>query len=123
MRYEDQLRQLASAVGPLRRTAAAIAARVLDTRAYERLGYARLADYARERPGVSARQLQELARVHRALPGLPAVERALVRNALPWSKVRLVAGVATAEDEAAWLERARLAVGPLPSLGDGADID
>jgi hypothetical protein len=47
-------------------------------RAYERLCYARLADYARERPGVSARQLQELARVHHALAGLPALEHALV---------------------------------------------
>lgn len=104
---EERLARLAAALGPLRRVLAALAARLLATRAYERLCYARLADYARERPGISARQLQELARVHRALAGLPALERALVGNALPWSKVRLVARVATIDDEASWISRAR----------------
>jgi hypothetical protein len=104
---EERLARLAAAVGPLRRVLAAIAARLVATRAYERLCYARLGDYARERPGVSARQLQELARVHHALVGLPALERALAANALPWSKVRLVARVATREDEDAWIARAR----------------
>jgi hypothetical protein len=103
---EQRLARLAAAVGPLRRVLAAIAARLVATRAYERLCYARLADYARERPGVSARQLQELARVHRALAGLPALEQALVANVLPWSKVRLVARVATSDDEHAWIARA-----------------
>ena len=106
-RAEDELRRLAAAVGPLRRVLAAIAERLIATRAFERLCYARLGDYARERPGVSARQLQELARVHRALAELPALERALVENDLPWSKVRLVARVATPADEAAWITRAR----------------
>ena len=75
---EDRLARLASAVGPLRRVLAAVSAQLLATRAYERLCYARLGDYARERAGLSARQLQDLARVHRALAGLPALERALV---------------------------------------------
>jgi hypothetical protein len=104
---EERLARLAAAVGPLRRVLAAVAARLVEMRACERLCYARLADYARERPGVSARQLQELARVHCALAGLPALEHALVANALPWSKVRLVARVATPEDEEAWIARAR----------------
>jgi len=104
---EERLARLAAAVGPLRRVLAAIAARLVATRAYERLCYARLGDYAREQPGISARQLQELARVHAALERLPALEHALVANALPWSKVRAVARVATAEDEHAWVARAR----------------
>jgi hypothetical protein len=104
---EERLAGLAAAVGPLRRALAAIAERLIATRAHERLGYARLGDYARERAGLSARQLQELARVHRALAGLPALERALVANQLPWSKVRLIARVATAADEDAWIARAR----------------
>lgn len=104
---EERLARLAAALGPLRRVLAALAARLLATRAYERLCYARLADYARERPGVSARQIQELARVHGALAGLPALEHALVVNVLPWSKVRLVARVATWEDEHHWIARAR----------------
>lgn len=105
---EVRLARLAGAFGPLRRVLAAIAERLITTKAHERLGYARLGDYARERPGLSARQLQELARVHRALAGLPALERALLANELPWSKVRLVARVATEEDEDAWLARARV---------------
>jgi hypothetical protein len=104
---EERLAGIAAAVGSLRRVLAAIAARLVATRAYERLCYARLADYARERPGISARQIQELARVHSALAGLPALERALVANVLPWSKVRLVARVATGDDEHAWIARAR----------------
>jgi hypothetical protein len=104
---EDRLAQLAASVGPLRRVLAAIAARLVATKAWERLCYARLSDYARERPGCSARQLQELARVHRALAELPALERALLANELPWSKVRLVARVATPDDLEVWLERAR----------------
>ena len=104
---EDQLARLAGAVGPLRRVLAAIAERMIATKAHERLCYARLGDYARERPGLSARQLQELARVHRALAGLPALERALLANQLPWSKVRLLARVATEQDEHAWIARAR----------------
>jgi hypothetical protein len=104
---EDRLARLAGAVGPLRRVLAAIAERLVATEAYARLGYARPGDYARERAGLSARQLQELARVDRALAGLPALERALVANELPWSKVRLLARVAKAQDEGAWIARAR----------------
>jgi hypothetical protein len=106
-RIEDRLARLAGAVGPLRRVLAAIAERLLASEAWARLGYARAGDYARERAGLSVRQLQELARVHRGLAELPGLERALVGNELPWSKVRLVARVATAQDEAAWIARAR----------------
>jgi hypothetical protein len=104
---EERLARLAGALGPLRRVLAAVAERLVATRAYERLCYARLGDYARERAGVSARQLQELARVHRALVALPALERALVANELPWSKVRLLARVARAPAVDAWIARAR----------------
>ncbi|MCZ7618454.1 MAG: HNH endonuclease [Myxococcota bacterium] len=105
---ESELAQLTAASGPLRRTLAAICARLLETRAYERLCYARLRDYARERAGLSARQLQDLAHAHRAFATLPGLERALVANELPWSKVRLLTRVATPDDEERWIERARL---------------
>ncbi len=104
---ERRLAELAAAVGPLRRVLAAIVARLIESGAPARLCYARLGDYARERAGLSGRQLQDLARVHRALLGLPALDQALLANALPWSKVRLVARVATAEDERAWIARAQ----------------
>ena len=111
---ESELHQLTAASGPLRRTLAAIRARLLDTQAIERLCYARLRDYARERVGLSARQLQDLAHAHRAFATLPGLERALVANELPWSKVRLLTRVATPEDEEAWIDRARrLSIRPL----------
>ena len=106
---EEQLERLAGAVGPLRRVLAAIAERLTTTRAWERLCYARVGDYARERAGLSGRQLQELARVHRVLAELPALERALLANELPWSKVRVIARVASREDGDLdeWIARAR----------------
>ncbi len=104
---ETVLARLTAANGPLRRTLAAICARLLDTQAIERLCYARLRDYARERVGLSARQLQDLAHAHRAFATLPGLERALVANELPWSKVRLLVRVATPADEEAWIDRAR----------------
>jgi len=107
-RPESELAELTAAGGPLRRTLAAICARLLDTQAIERLCYARLRDYARERAGVSARKIQDLAHAHRAFAMLPLLERALVANELPWSKVRLLTRVATPESEAGWIERARL---------------
>ena len=105
---EARLARLAAAVGPLRRVLAAIVARLIETSAHERLCFARLSDYARERPGVSVRQLQELARVHRGLATLPGLEAALLANLVPWSKVRLLVGVATPADEVSWIARARL---------------
>jgi len=106
-RWLTELARLAAAVGPLRRVMAAVAARRLGARGHEPLCFARVGDYARERPGVSRRQIQELARVHRALAELPLLEAALLANLLPWSKVRLIASVATPTDELAWIARGR----------------
>lgn len=93
--------------GPLRRVLAALCERFVAARSWEPLGFARLGDWARERVGLSARQVQDLARTGAALEGLPLTESALVAGALSWSKVRLVARVATSADEAAWVARAR----------------
>jgi len=106
-RVEDRLRELAGGGGFLRRAFAALAGRLVATRAYERLGYARLGDYARERLGVSARTLQDLARVDSQLGELPRLEAALGSGGLAWSRVRLVARVATPDDERGWIARAR----------------
>jgi hypothetical protein len=118
---EVRLAALARSGGPLRRVLSALAARLVDgpgpkrrgsgersaEKGWERLGYARLADYARERLGVSARALQELARVGRRLGALPRLEAALVAGELPWSKVRLLARFVVPEDELAWIVWAR----------------
>ena len=104
---EDVLAVLAAAVGPLRWALASIAERFIDTQAHHALCFARLSDYARECPGLSARQLQELARVKRACSELPPLEAALLSNELPWSKGRAIARVATLGDVRDWIAQAR----------------
>jgi hypothetical protein len=104
---DSRLAALARGQAPLRRVLARIAGRLVATRAWERLGFARLEDYARERVGLSARQLYDLAHVDAALSGLPRVEVAFVGGALPWSKARLLCRVAEAGDEARWVALAR----------------
>ncbi len=98
---------MARARGPLRRALAAIAERFVDGRGWEALGYARLRDYAAERPGVSTRSLYDLARVGGRLRDLPKVERALASGRLTWTKTRLLARVAKPEDEERWVGYAR----------------
>mgnify|MGYP005839388019 CR=1 FL=1 len=104
---ETRLARLTAARGPLRRTLARLTGRLVETQAIERLGFARLGDYARERLGLSARKLQELARIDRALADLPSLEASLCWNVLPWCKVRLIARIATPETVDGWIERAR----------------
>jgi len=63
--------------------------------------------YARERLGLSGRELQDLARVVERLEALPAVARAFGEGALSWSRLRLLVIAATPETEAIWLARAQ----------------
>jgi hypothetical protein len=104
---DARLRELSRAQAPLRRALLALAGRLVAIRGWERLGFARLRDYAVERLGLSARSLQDFAYVDRALGELPRLERAFVSGDLSWSKLRLLARVATGKDEGRWLERAR----------------
>src|SRR4029450_6454290 len=70
---EDRLAELARAGARLRRALAALAGRLVATRAWDRLGYVRLRDYARERLGLSARPRPGLR--HRGCAGLPPPPR------------------------------------------------
>ena len=97
--------------GATRRVLCGLAGRLAAVRGWERLGYARLGDYATERLGVAPRSLQDWARFDGALRELPGLEAALVSGALGWTKVRLLARVARPADEQAWLSLAhRLSV-------------
>jgi hypothetical protein len=104
---DARLVALARSHAPLRRVLAAIAGRLVSIRAWERLGFARLRDYAVERAGLSARQVQDLARMDAAFAELPRCEAAFLAGSLSWTKARLIARVATREDEAHWLAAAR----------------
>jgi hypothetical protein len=103
---------------PLRRALARIAGEGVRRRAWEPLGFVRPADYARERPGLSPRELCDLAHVDGALGQLPALDEALTTGRLGWTKVRLLCRVATPEDEARWIE----AAGRLPAAALAREV-
>jgi hypothetical protein len=86
---------------------AALAGRFQALRGGERIGYARAGDHGRERLGLSARELADLARVDTALRTLPRLEAALVSGELPWTKVRLVARAARPDEGERWIAFAR----------------
>jgi hypothetical protein len=104
---EARLAELARSGAPLRRVLAALAGRLVATSAWDRLGYVRLRDYARERLGLSARQVQDLAHVDRELQRLPRIEAAFVAGRVTWTKARLLCRVAAPENEGPWLEVAQ----------------
>jgi hypothetical protein len=103
---DAQLMACVRSAAPLRRALARVAGALVRRRAFEPLGFVRLGDYARERAGLSARELQELAWVDERLARLPKLDEALTLGRLGWSKARLLCRVATPEDEGRWLEAA-----------------
>jgi len=105
--YSDApLAALAAADARLRRALARIAGFVVARRAWEPLGYVRVGDYARERAGMSGRELLDLAAVDARLAELPRIEAAFVAGAITWTKARLLCRVATPDDEGEWLAAA-----------------
>jgi len=104
---EARIAEIGHSRGPLRYALAAVASRLVETRGWERLGFARLSDYAREQAGLSARQVHDLARTSERLHELPGVKLALCEGTLSWTAARLVARAATAADEVFWIARAR----------------
>ena len=93
--------------GPLRAVLAQIACRLVVLRAWERIGYRCLSDYAAERLGLSARWVRSLALVGEGFRKFPALEQALASGVLGWTKVRLLASLPTDEDAAEWIARAQ----------------
>ncbi len=104
---DRRLHALCRGRGPLRAVLARIAWRLVVVRAWERIGYARLSDYAIERLGLSARWVQGLAQVGEGFRVFPGLEEALVSGTLGWTKVRLLASLPPGEEQAGWLARAR----------------
>jgi hypothetical protein len=84
-----------------------LAAVFLRQQAYHRLGFGRVGDYARERLGLSARELQTAARVVTALATLPRLAAAFEAGVLSWTQLRTLVAVATPATESHWLDLAR----------------
>jgi hypothetical protein len=103
---DRRLAALCREQGPLRAVLARIAWQLVVARAWERIGYVRLSDYAVERLVLSARWVRSLALVGDGFRVFPALEDALVSGTLGWTKVRLLASLPRGEDEATWIARA-----------------
>ncbi len=102
-----------------RRHIGELARRLLRERSYQRLGFARLSDYARERLGLSARTVESAAWVVERLERLPLIAAAFDRAEISWACARALCSLAFAADERAWLERARhLTVAELEELAE-----
>lgn len=74
------LRRLARQEALCRRVLGHLARRFLRRRDYQRRGFAKLDDYARERLGLSGREIQDVVRVVERLDVLPAIARAFRRR-------------------------------------------
>src|SRR5207247_653025 len=107
LQLDGFLRRLARQEAPCRRVLVRLARTFLAGHYHHRLGFARLSDYTRERLGLSARQVQDLARVAERLESLPAIAAAFAAGDLSWPQTRLPATAATAASEREWLAPAR----------------
>jgi hypothetical protein len=104
---DGHLRQLARHEARGRLVLGRLASTFLRRRGQQALGFARLDDYARERLGLSGREVQSLATVADRARALPAVAAAFQHGELSWAKLRLLVRVATLETQEQWLARAR----------------
>src|SRR5216117_520734 len=107
LQLDGVLRRLARQEAICRRALGRLARTFLAGRYHHRLGFARLGDYTRERLSLSAREVQELARVAERLESLPAIAAAFAAGDLSWTQTRLLATAATADSEHEWLALAR----------------
>jgi hypothetical protein len=84
-----------------------IASVFLARRSHHRLGFARLGDYARERLGISGRELQSVAHVTASLERLPKIRDAFERGEVSSAALRILVDAASDSTEDHWLSLAR----------------
>src|SRR6266571_4865368 len=122
LQLDGYLRRLARQEAVCRRVLGRLARTFLAGRYHHRLGFARLGDYTRERLSLSAREVQELARVAERLETLPAIAAAFSAGDLSWTQTRLLATAATPDSEHEWLALARRMAGSELSLAQAAEV-
>ena len=77
-----------------------------ERRLYQTSGHSSTRQFAQDQLGLDRRRTAELVAVGRKLLELPAIDAAFCEQRIGWSKVLLLARVATERHERAWLERA-----------------
>ena len=75
-------------------------------RLYRELGYSSMQAYASEELGFTSNRICRYLHLMNDLERLPAIRAALFAGRLGWTKARVIVRVASAENEAAWLEAA-----------------
>lgn len=88
------------------KTVVTLFAEVLRRKIYRELGYGSMHLYATSELGFSASKTSQFIRLAEAMESLPKLKDAVGTGALPWTKAREVAKVATPETEAAWIGKA-----------------
>lgn len=78
-----------------------------ERRLHLELGHPTTVTFAVKRLGLSKRRARDLLAAGRKLARLPKLDHALSVGELTWSKVRLVARIATPDTEQAWIEQIR----------------
>lgn len=91
----------------LRPVLGTLALPLVRRRLYEKLGFRSLADYARERLGVTAQVVHEWARVTQALASLPKLRAAVLSGEVSWSVARRAVAHATPEADEAFVHSLR----------------
>ena len=86
---------------------AVLLAELADRRLFAELGYASVQDYAEIVLDLPKRTTRDLVRIGRKLPDFPVLAAAMSAGELDWTKAREVVSIATADTEAAWVERAQ----------------
>ncbi|HLY36452.1 MAG TPA: HNH endonuclease signature motif containing protein [Candidatus Binatia bacterium] len=100
---DGYLRRLASQESRCRLILGRLASAFLKRSGHHELGFARVGDWARERLGMSAREVQSLATVSDRLGVLPRLASAFEAGGLSWAQLRLLVGVADSDTEESWL--------------------
>ena len=104
---DTYLRRLARGDARGRLVLGRLVAAFLRGRGQQALGFARLTDYARERLGLSGRELQSLATVAERVSTLPALAAAFGSGEISWAQLRILVGIATPDTVEHWLSLAR----------------
>lgn len=88
------------------RRMAVAAHQMLESRGHQRLGYRRVGNYALEELGMSGRTFRAKAALGGKLEALPELRRAYLRGRITETQARIVAAIASPEDEREWLQLA-----------------
>jgi hypothetical protein len=106
-RLHQRLHKIAKRRGALDAEEAQCLREAYDMKLWRRFGCVHMNEYLEREVGYGPQAAVERVRIARALAELPQIEASLAEGGLPYSAVRELTRVATAETEQAWLDKVR----------------